>query len=402
MSSSKSLLCGSSVGAWLLVAAFGCSGNTSLGGGADAGVGGTGVGGTIGLGGILGVGGSQAGGAPATGGKLGTSVDCNLIECFRAYECVEYCGGPIVSSGCCACDNGTIDQVTACRGTGGNTSTGSTASNTLPASGGTAGTGGSSNCGECIRPFECVTSCTGPVLYSGCCACAQGTVDRAALKCASTTGGSSGMGGAQATGGVNATGGSSNTYLPCAGKKCGETCTLCPPASVDCAETAVMKSCNSAGQCLAGNQQCTTPASGGSAGIGGSAATGGNVSSGGGSTTGAKCGAAVCSASEECCNASCSLCVPKGGGCIAMVCSTGGSTSLGGASGAGGATSIPGIHGTCTNGTCPAGLTPVEFYGIAGTAGPLFCSCEIPCPNDTCPTGMRCQYVADGPGPVCY
>ncbi|MBW2464680.1 MAG: hypothetical protein JRH11_23735 [Deltaproteobacteria bacterium] len=39
---------------------------------------------------------------------------------------------------------------------------------------------GSSTCEEtpCLRANECVATCDGPVLYSGCCPCAEGQLDR--------------------------------------------------------------------------------------------------------------------------------------------------------------------------------------------------------------------------------
>ena len=302
-------------------------------------------------------------------------------------------------------------------------------------------------------------------------------------------GGAANLGGAVNTGGKPPTGGttSTSTYQPCAGKQCGDTCTICPPNSLSCGETAVIKTCSLSGQCLPGTQQCSTTASGGSNSSGGANSSGGSNGSGGsnssggdtcaimecfravncvaycggpvlisgccacatgtmdqaectsssggassaggapntasggapstggsaatgGTSSGVKCGAAVCGATEDCCNASCSLCVPKGNGCVTMVCATGGSTSTGGATGAGGTTSITGLHTSCTSGTCPAGLTPTEYYGIAGTSGPLFCSCEIPCATAitgtstvrSCPTGMACTDISDGPSAVCY
>lgn len=64
---------------------------------------------------------------------------------------------------------------------------------------------------------------------------------------------------------------------------------------------------------------------------------------------------------------------------------------------------ITGLHDECSDQTCPTGLTPVKFYGVAGTQGPEFCRCEIPCAEaePKCPTNMGCVYVADGPGAVC-
>jgi hypothetical protein len=62
------------------------------------------------------------------------------------------------------------------------------------------------------------------------------------------------------------------------------------------------------------------------------------------------------------------------------------------------------LNTECADGTCPAGLTPVSFYGIAGEAGPLFCWCTIVCADNpsACPSGTTCQMIADGPGLVCY
>jgi hypothetical protein len=125
-----------------------------------------------------------------------------------------------------------------------------------------------------------------------------------------------------------------------------------------------------------------------------------------GGTGGMKCGANVCGANETCCNPSCGICTRVGDGCITIECMAGGSTSLGGASGTSPSSSISGLHADCTNRTCATELTPIQFYGIAGPSGPLFCSCEIPCsgPTDrtTCPTGLACTHIADGPGNVCY
>jgi hypothetical protein len=95
---------------------------------------------------------------------------------------------------------------------------------------------------------------------------------------------------------------------------------------------------------------------------------------------------------------------------------TGGTTSVGPAGGSGGTSSSVGLagggtggidltelHTACVNDACPPPLTPVKYYGVAGSAGPLFCSCEIPCVDDpnVCPPGTSCGYIADGPGDVC-
>jgi hypothetical protein len=41
----------------------------------------------------------------------------------------------------------------------------------------------------------------------------------------------------------------SASYDPCAGKKCGERCNLCPQATPGCFETALVKMCHPDGQC---------------------------------------------------------------------------------------------------------------------------------------------------------
>jgi hypothetical protein len=63
----------------------------------------------------------------------------------------------------------------------------------------------------------------------------------------------------------------------------------------------------------------------------------------------------------------------------------------------------PGIGETCASGdVCAPGLSCVSYYGIAGTRGPEFKSCEIRCETDkACPKGRTCVTVSDGPGRVC-
>jgi hypothetical protein len=63
----------------------------------------------------------------------------------------------------------------------------------------------------------------------------------------------------------------------------------------------------------------------------------------------------------------------------------------------------PGIGEPCgPDDRCAAGLTCVSYYGIAGTRGPQFKSCEIRCKDNTsCPKGKDCVIVSDGPGQVC-
>jgi len=39
-------------------------------------------------------------------------------------------------------------------------------------------------------------------------------------------------------------------YEPCAGKSCGDVCTICPPGDLDCVETTELKACDSEGACV--------------------------------------------------------------------------------------------------------------------------------------------------------
>src|SRR4051812_7052063 len=76
----------------MAAAAMACSSKDavlSFGQGGHVGMGGSGTGATAG----------GTGGAGATGGK----ASCETAECFRPYECVRSCGGPVEYSGCCAC-----------------------------------------------------------------------------------------------------------------------------------------------------------------------------------------------------------------------------------------------------------------------------------------------------------
>ncbi len=65
---------------------------------------------------------------------------------------------------------------------------------------------------------------------------------------------------------------------------------------------------------------------------------------------------------------------------------------------------IEALHRDCTSAPCPAGLTCVSYYGIAGPRGPRLSTCEIPCKTTAdCPPGhgLACGTIADGPGSVC-
>jgi hypothetical protein len=50
---------------------------------------------------------------------------------------------------------------------------------------------------------------------------------------------------------------------------------------------------------------------------------------------------------------------------------------------------------------CGAGLTCIAYYGIAGTKGPRFTSCETKCETDRDCGGKQCTTISDGPGRVC-
>jgi hypothetical protein len=51
-------------------------------------------------------------------------------------------------------------------------------------------------------------------------------------------------------------------YQPCAGKACGDACTICEPGDKSCVETAVVKACDRSGACVAtSTPDCTQPAS---------------------------------------------------------------------------------------------------------------------------------------------
>lgn len=36
---------------------------------------------------------------------------CNITTCFRAIDCVNRCGGPVIQSGCCACPSPSFDDI---------------------------------------------------------------------------------------------------------------------------------------------------------------------------------------------------------------------------------------------------------------------------------------------------
>lgn len=127
------------------------------------------------------------------------------------------------------------------------------------------------------------------------------------------------------------------------------------------------------------------------------------------------CSQEVCSA-EQGVNTTCdalTVQIPASAscGCVANQCtwfSTDGSTlppATAGSGGSGGGDPVkpPPDGAMCGNKTCDSGEKCIEYYGIAGPAGPKFRECGIPChpQKGNCPEGMTCTTIADGPGPVC-
>jgi hypothetical protein len=148
-------------------------------------------------------------------------------------------------------------------------------------------------------------------------------------------------------------------YEPCAGKACGDSCTVCDPADPDCVETDVLKFCQPDGACSPLQPTCSSPKvfCGGIAGIpcpgagtcfddpsddcdprmGGADCGGvcecdvvglcrfpghwdGSPQVCGCVDGGGSCGGNTCGRNQFCCNASCGICAPIGGACIQVVC----------------------------------------------------------------------------------
>jgi len=85
-------------------------------------------------------GGSGNGGSAGLNGsgKAGAGSSCEISECLRANVCLDRCGGKVLYSGCCACAEGTVEELS-CMTTGGQGSGGGS-------SGGTGSGGASSAC----------------------------------------------------------------------------------------------------------------------------------------------------------------------------------------------------------------------------------------------------------------
>jgi hypothetical protein len=105
-------------------------GSSGAGGSTTTGAGGaTAAGGAMGTGGVAGTsgstGGASNGGAGAGGGSpvkdaasdaRDASPDvslsnCQMVQCFRAINCVTSCGGPVITSGCCPCVAPAFDAI---------------------------------------------------------------------------------------------------------------------------------------------------------------------------------------------------------------------------------------------------------------------------------------------------
>jgi hypothetical protein len=48
-------------------------------------------------------------------------------------------------------------------------------------------------------------------------------------------------------------------YVPCAGKKCGDSCQACPPNQPGCYETQELKYCDTSGSCVGFPPVCEAP-----------------------------------------------------------------------------------------------------------------------------------------------
>ena len=103
-------------------------------------------------------------------------------------------------------------------GTGG---TGGTASG---GAGGTAsgGSGGTASCAtaECIRPYECVRSCDGPIEHSGCCPCEAPLFDNYQQLACGARGGTAGAGGTGGRGGTSGSAGTGGSNAGAGGRAC--------------------------------------------------------------------------------------------------------------------------------------------------------------------------------------
>lgn len=171
-------------------------------------------------------GGAGGGSSAATGGAGIVGVFCETASCARVFQCVPYCGGPVVNSGCCPCGPGTFDEtIVDCAwpgdsGAGGTSGAGGSAAGGSAAGGSALGTADSGDLDPCRPPavwckrfITCVEYCGGPIVSEDCCGCRHGTIDAWESCRDSGAGGDFGMGGSAVGGGAG---------LGAAGESCGE------------------------------------------------------------------------------------------------------------------------------------------------------------------------------------
>lgn len=112
-------------------------------------------------------GGASAGGSPGGGWPSGGAggLDCEEVDCLRAFACVAECGDEPFDNGCCPCPEGTFDVV-GC-GSGGASAggvgpggAGAGGASTGGVGPGGAGAGGASTGGVGGLPASCDTGCT--------------------------------------------------------------------------------------------------------------------------------------------------------------------------------------------------------------------------------------------------
>jgi hypothetical protein len=139
---------------------------------------------------------------------------------------------------------------------------------------------------------------------------------------------------------------------------------------------------------------------------GGYVGTGGFAGAGGGYTS---CGPALCPPGTQCCNASCGICTPIGGGCPAIACGAGGS-GIGGAGGTGGGgcgtpdsclARIPGALSCkneelcfCKSCMCEANVCESD----AGCEQIWQCALKLNCHSGDCYAPDKCKSIIDSVG----
>jgi hypothetical protein len=302
--------------------------------------------------------GGATGGAVSSGGKDGGggAGDCTTIQCIRAIECVEECGGPVMSSGCCPCPGGTFDQIECMTGEGG--ADGNAGTGNSPAGG--PGTGG-----------------TDPIGNAGAGGAGGGDVildvnDAIADESTQGTGDCAGK-----------TLGAVIDAIHLANRKLEDITVLYDPQDPLIGPAFILAFTTPDGFRLVfmrGSGDCP----------------------------------AGCINREYWYFETNAACEPvqighyargQGNGCTAV---SGkpmwGQPAAGNVSNACPPPDFDELNASCVDDLCPDGLTPTFFYGLAGTSGPRFCWCSIACDHsvDLCPDGTRCTDIGDGPANICY